>query len=135
MAKRDVNKVIIVGNLTKDPDLRNTGAGTSVCELRIANNVNVKKDGNWDTKVNFFQVNVWGPQGENCEKYLSKGSRILIEGRLDWQMWEKDGQTNSRVLIQADRVDFLSMKPKENGAKSEGETEKAEEPAPDDIPF
>jgi single-strand DNA-binding protein len=127
MPASNVNVVVITGNLTQDPDLRETGAGTPVCELRVANNASIKKDGEWVSKPNFFQVNVWGGMAENCNKYLSKGSKVAINGRLEWQKWESevDGEkkTNSRVVIVANQVEFLNTKPKED--KSDG----------DDIPF
>lgn len=107
MAANNINRVVVSGNLSADPDLRETGVGTPVCELRLANNVPIRKEGKWDSKVNFFQVNAWGGLGENCAKWLKKGSPLTVDGRLDWQMWEsKEGKTNSRVVIVADSVQF-----------------------------
>ena len=135
MAATNINRVIVSGNLTSDPDLRNTSTGHTVCELRLANNVPVKKDGKWDTKANFFQVNAWGGQGENCAKYLEKGSPITVDGRLEWQMWEKEGKTNSRVVIVADNIQFGYKNRDSNkgsgSSKGDSDTPKKE----DDIPF
>jgi single-strand DNA-binding protein len=136
MAATNINRAIISGNLTHDPDLRNTSSGHTVCELRVANNVPFKdKDGNWGSKANFFQVNAWGGLGENCAKFLSKGSAVMIDGRLEWQMWEKEGKTNSRVVIVADNVQFASKK--SDAEKKETEAAEAAEakPSEDDIPF
>ena len=94
MAASNVNVVVITGNLTKDPELRSTGGGTPVCELRVAVNSRRKdgQTGEWVDKPNYFDVTVWGAQGENCANYLSKGRPVAVEGRLDWREWEaKDG--------------------------------------------
>ena len=94
MAASNVNVVVITGNLTRDPELRSTPGGTSVCELRVAVNSRRKdgQTGEWVDKPNYFDVTVWGAQGENCANYLSKGRPVAVEGRLDWREWEaKDG--------------------------------------------
>ena len=94
MAASNVNVVVITGNLTRDPELRSTGGGTSVCELRVAVNSRRKdgQTGEWVDKPNYFDVTVWGAQGENCANYLAKGRPVAVEGRLDWREWEaKDG--------------------------------------------
>lgn len=108
MPATNINSVTMNGNLTKEPDLKEAG-GTSVCELRIATNSSFKKDGKWESKAHFFQVNVWGAQGENCAKYLKKGSKVSILGRLEYQQWKnKDDQVNSRVIIVANQIEFLA---------------------------
>lgn len=144
MPVTNINRVIVSGNLTADPDLRETGTGHSVCELRLANNVAVKRDGNWESKPNFFQVNCWGKQGENCAKFLEKGSPVTVDGRLEWQMWEseKNGekQTNSRVVIVAENVQFGYKPPKGQGSGSSKPKEGEESEATvggdnEDIPF
>ena len=94
MAASNVNVVVITGNLTRDPELRSTGGGTSVCELRVAVNSRRKdgQTGEWVDKPNYFDVTVFGAQGENCANYLAKGRPVAVEGRLDWREWEaKDG--------------------------------------------
>src|SRR3954451_19951675 len=114
MAATNINRVTITGNLTKDPELRSTGGGTSVCELRVAVNSRRKNSqtGGWEDKPNFFDVTVWGAQGENCANYLSKGRPVAIEGRLDWSEWEaKDGSgKRSKVEIVANSVQFLGSR-------------------------
>ena len=107
-----INRVIITGNLTRDPELRSLPSGTSVCELRVAVNSQRKDEsGNWVDKPNYFNVKVWGAQGENCSTYLSKGRPVAVDGRLDWREWEgQDGQKRQSVDIIADRVQFLGSR-------------------------
>lgn len=113
MAASNVNVVVITGNLTRDPELRHTGGGTAVCDLRVAVNSRRKdQSGNWVDKANFFDVVVWGAQGENCATYLAKGRPVAIEGRLDWREWEaKDGSGKRQaVQIVANTVQFLGSR-------------------------
>ncbi len=113
MAASSINRVIVTGNLTRDPELRTTGGGTSVCSLRVAVNSRRKSaDGNWEDKPNYFDVTVWGAQGENCSQYLSKGRPVAIDGRLDWREWEdkETGQKRQAVQIIADTVQFLGSR-------------------------
>ncbi len=114
MAASNINVVVITGNLTQDPELRHLGSGTAVCELRVAVNSR-RKDGTtgeWVDKPNYFNVTVWGAQGENCANYLSKGRPVAIEGRLDWREWEaKDGGGKRQaVQIIANSVQFLGSR-------------------------
>ena len=114
----NINRVILVGNLTRDPELRHTPSGTSVCKLRLAVNSRQKdaSTGEWGEKPNYFDVTVWGNQGENCAKFLSKGRPVGIDGRLDWREWEaQDGSKRQAVEIIADTVQFL-------GGRGEGES-------------
>ena len=120
MAATNINRVVLTGNLTRDPELRTTGGGTSVCSLRVACNTRRKdSDGNWTDKPNYFDVTVWGAQGENCANYLSKGRPVAIDGRLEWREWQ-DQQGNKRQSIDiiADSVQFLgSREGGENGGR------------------
>lgn len=114
MAASNVNVVVITGNLTRDPELRSTPGGTSVCKLRVAVNSR-RKDGatgEWIDKPNYFDVTVWGAQGENCANYLSKGRPVAIEGRLDWREWEakEGGGKRQSVEIIANSVQFLGSR-------------------------
>lgn len=105
-----LNSVNIMGNLTRDPELKYTPAGKSVCSMSIANNRIYTKNGEKVSEVSYFDVEVWGVVGENCAKYLTKGSGVIVEGRLRQDRWEKDGKTQSRVRILANNVHFLAKK-------------------------
>ncbi len=109
----NINRVTITGNLTSDPELRHTPSGTAVCSLRVAVNGRRKdQSGQWVDKPNYFNVIVWGAQGENCSNYLSRGRPVAVDGRLDWREWEaKDGSgKRSTVEIVADSVQFLGSR-------------------------
>ena len=114
MAATNVNVVVITGNLTKDPELRTTPNGTSVCKLRVAVNSRRKDSasGDWVDKPNFFDVTVWGAQGENCATYLSKGRPVAVEGRLDWREWEAQDGSGKRQAVEiiANSVQFLGSR-------------------------
>ena len=121
MAATNINRVIITGNLTRDPELRNLPSGTAVCSLRVAVNTR-RKDGStgeWVDKPNYFDVTVWGAQGENCAQYLQKGRPVAVDGRLEWREWEdKQGNKRQSVDIIADSVQFLgSREGGENGGR------------------
>ena len=124
MAATNINRVILTGNLTRDPELRSTPGGTSVCSLRIAVNSRRKdgQSGQWVDKPNYFDVTVWGQQGENCAQYLSKGRPVAVDGRLNWREWEaQDGGKRQSVDIIADSVQFLGSR--EGGAQMNGGSE------------
>ena len=110
MAATNINRVVLTGNLTSDPELRSLPSGTSVCKLRVACNTR-RKDGptgEWVDKPNYFDVTVWGAQGENCARYLSKGRPVAIDGRLEWREWESEGGGKRQAIdIIADAVQFL----------------------------
>lgn len=110
MAASNINRVVLTGNLTFDPELRALQSGTSVCKLRIASNTRRKDNstGEWVDKPNYFDVTVWGAQGENCAKYLTKGRGVAIDGRLEWREWQDQaGNKRQSVEIIADTVQFL----------------------------
>src|SRR6476646_8722219 len=108
MAATNINRVVMTGNLTRDPELRSLPSGTSVCKLRVACNTRRKDNstGEWVDKPNYFDVTVWGAQGENCARYLSKGRPVAIDGRREWQTQE--GAKRQSIDIIADAVQFLS---------------------------
>jgi single-strand DNA-binding protein len=120
MAASNINVVVITGNLTRDPELRNTSTGTPVCSMRVACNTRRKNNqtGDWEDKPNYFDVTVWGQQGENCAQYLQKGRPVAVNGRLEWREWE-DQQGNKRqsVDIIANSVQFLGSR---DGAENGG---------------
>jgi single-strand DNA-binding protein len=141
----DINHVITIGRLTRDiseRDFAYTTGGTARLNLSIAVNRSVKKNGAWTDSVSFFDVTVWGKTAETIKAFLYKGKQIAIEGYLDQQRWEKDGQKYSKVVIIADSVQLLGGN--ENGHQS---APQAQQPAgeyqsagsgddfPEDIPF
>lgn len=102
-----LNKVMIYGNLTRDPELKALPSGMNVCSMSIATNrVYKDRDGNRKEDTEYHNVVVFGSQAENSSKYLSKGNGVYIEGRLQTRSWEKDGQKQYRTEIVADRVQF-----------------------------
>jgi single-strand DNA-binding protein len=107
----NINRVIITGNLTKDPELKAlSNGGTSVCSMRIACNGRRRnaETQQWEDAPNYFDVTVWGQQGENCAKFLKKGRGVAIDGRLRWREWSNsDGQSRQGVDIVAETVQFL----------------------------
>ena len=119
----NINRVVLVGNLTRDPELRHTPSGTAICKLRVAVNSRQKDaaTGEWGEKPNYFDVTVWGNQGESCAQYLSKGRPVGIDGRLDWREWEdkQTGQKRQAVEIIADSVQFLGSRGEGGGEQSQ----------------
>jgi single-strand DNA-binding protein len=124
MAATNINRVVLTGNLTRDPELRNTPSGTAVCSLRIATNTRRKDNtGEWVDKANYFDVTVWGAQGENCARYLAKGRPVAIDGRLEWREWQdkETGANRSAVEIVADSVQFLGGRDDSGGGNGGGQ--------------
>ena len=114
MSSPNLNRTILIGNLTRDPELRAIASGTSVCSLRVACSTRRRNSANdgWDERPNYFDVTVWGAQGENCARYLSKGRPVAIDGRLEWREWEtSDGHRRDAVEIIAESVQFLGSPP------------------------
>ena len=108
----DINRVTLVGRLTRDPELRHLPSGTPVLEMGVAVNGRQQDDaGNWVDKPNFFDVKVYGNQAEMLSQHLTKGRRIGIDGRLDWRSWEaQDGTKRSKVDVVAQSVQFLDSR-------------------------
>jgi single-strand DNA-binding protein len=117
-----INRVILVGNLTRDPELRSTGSGLSVCTIRIAVN-NRRKNGatgEWVEEPNYFNVTTFGSQADNVARFLAKGRQVAVDGRLSWSEYEaKDGSgKRERVEVIADTVQFIG--PREGGGGGGG---------------
>ena len=113
MAASNINRVTITGNLTRDPELRALQGGNSVCSMRVAVNTRRKNgaSGEWEDRPNYFDVTVWGAQGENCSNYLKKGRPVAIDGRLQWREWQdQSGNKRQSVDIVADTVQFLGSR-------------------------
>ena len=124
------NKVILIGNLTKDPELRYTPQGTPVCTLRLASTTKYKSGDGMKDDTLFINVVVWGKQGETVAQHLSKGRSVLVDGRLQERRWESEGQQRSRFEIVAQGVRFLGRK--EEGGAREGASD-ADFPPPDET--
>ena len=144
----NINRVVLVGNLTKDPELRHTPGGTPVCSLRVAVNSRRRDEsGQWVDKPNYFRISVFGNQAESCAQYLSKGRPVAIDGRLDWRQWEaQDGSKREAVEIVAESVQFLGGRGDGDfagggnqfvpaGAAAQQESADFPAAADDDIPF
>jgi len=144
----DINRVTLVGRLTRDPELRHLPSGQPVLQLGLAVNGRQRDDaGNWTDKPNFFDVKVFGNQAESLSQHLAKGRRVGIDGRLDWSSWETDGQKRSKVEVVAFQVQFLDSRgaegeqsqyiPSSDVAPDRGDFQPAgaTASADDDIPF
>jgi single-strand DNA-binding protein len=105
---RSVNQVIIMGNLTRDPELRQTPSGQSVVSFSLALNRSYKdQSGEWQEATDYIDVSAWGPLAERVAQYMTKGRRALVQGRLQSRSWEQDGQKRSKVDVLASDVTFL----------------------------
>jgi single-strand DNA-binding protein len=145
------NKVLLIGNLTRDPEVRYTPKGTAVGDLAIAINDSYKaQDGTVKETVTYVDIEVWGRQAETCKQYLTKGRPVFIEGRLKLDQWEQEGQKKSRMKVVAERVQFLGGGPGRTGGgsgggagestrpvrpPSTGSDDTPPPPSDDDIPF
>ena len=131
-----MNKIIIIGNLTKNPELRTTTAGVNVCGFTVAVN-RPKTANNPDSGADYFNVNAWRGLGDNCAKYLEKGRKVCVTGRVSLRTWEKDGKHGASLEVLAEDVEFLSSRtetatPAEPAQQVESGLTAVE---PDDLPF
>jgi single-strand DNA-binding protein len=101
------NRVVLVGNLTRDPEMRYIPSGTAVCEITIAINDRVKRNDQWVEETTFVDITLWARLAEITSEYLSKGSPVLIEGRLKLDRWEKDGQKHSKLRVVGEKMQML----------------------------
>ena len=126
-----INRVFLMGNLTRDPQVRQIPSGTSVADLGLAVNESYRnKSGEQVESTCFADIVVWGRQAEACGEYLSKGSAVFIEGRLQFDQWEsKDGDRRSKLRVRADRVQFMGSRGGKQGSK-EAEEKSASVHAP-----
>lgn len=127
-----INKVILAGNLTRDIEVRHTPSGVAVASFGIAVNDRRKNQaGEWEDVPNYFDCTMFGNRAESLSKYLSKGSKVAIEGKLRWSQWEKDGQKRSKVDVIVDEVEFMSGR-KETAPSTPVESDSLYD---EDIPF
>ena len=150
------NRVILIGNLTRDPDLRYTPSGMPVCEIGLAvNDRRRTPEGEWVEEATFIDVTLWAKQAETCNQYLTKGSSVLIEGRLKLDQWEQEGQKRSKLRVVGEKMQMLSSRsnsgnsgprPGRDESEAYGSYDSGYTPAPrqqqpgpqppaDDIPF
>lgn len=125
---QQVNQVVLGGNLVRDPELRHLPTGTAVCSMRVANNRRAKIDGEWTERPGFFDVTVWGAQGEACAQYLEKGRPVVVVGELRFREWEQDGHKRSAVDINAREVQFI-------GGRDDGRERTGQSDIPADEDF
>jgi single-strand DNA-binding protein len=131
MSAININRVVLTGNLTRDPELRATTSDTPVCSLRIACNTRRKtNDGEWTDKPNYFDVTVWGAQGENAARFLTRGRPVAIDGRLEWREWDGENGKRQAVEIIADAVQFLGGRDDQAAANGSATAAASPEPAP-----
>lgn len=151
MSHFELNHCALTGNLTRDPELRSTAGGKSVCQIRIAVNDRTKNAaGEWVDRPNFFDVTIWEGIGENVARQCSKGSKIIIEGKLRWSEWEAEGGKRQKVDIVAFKAIPIARNPQQEGGGGQQRPAPAAAPAgapwagpagyeekgiDDDIPF
>ena len=131
----NINRVVLTGNLTADPELRPLPSGTSVGRLRLAVNTRRKNSqtGEWEEKANYFDVTVWGAHAENCAQYLAKGRPVAIDGRLEWREWEQDGQKRQAVQVIAENVQFLGGREQNSNGSGDASAVRSAMPTPSDT--
>ena len=144
------NRVILMGNLTRDVELKYLQSGMAVTDIGLAVNDRFKKDGEWVEETTFVDVTLWGRTAEVAGEYLSKGSSVLIEGRLKLHQWEQDGQKRSKLRVTAERMQMLGGRGGSGGGGAGGSASHgdsspadrhsdspamAESTPADDIPF
>lgn len=105
-----INRVVITGNLTRDPEVRTTASGTSVMSMGVAVNDRRRNNqtGEWEDYANFIDCTMFGTRAANVSQYLSKGTKVAIEGKLRWSQWERDGQKRSKIEVIVDDLEFMS---------------------------
>lgn len=134
---RSFNQVILMGNLTRDPELRTIPSGQSVCSFSLALNRSFKgADGNWQEATDYIDVVAWGPLGERVSQYLSKGRPCLVNGRLQSRSWEQDGQKRNKVEVNAQDVTFLGGRGEGDnggGAPAGGSSQSSQKKQQDDV--
>jgi single-strand DNA-binding protein len=125
MSNFNINRVVIVGRLTRDPELRALPSGVNVSSLRVACNSSRREtDGSYTERPNFFDVSIYGASAESVSRYMRKGSRVALDGRLEWREWETDNQKRQAVSIVADTIQFLEgpgERAEDGGGEDDGE--------------
>ena len=112
VVQMNINRVVLTGNLTANPDLRQLQSGNALCRLRLASNTRRRQaNGSWGEKANYFDVVAWGPQAEAAKRYLAKGSAVAVDGRLEWREWTTEsGEKRQAVEVVAENLEFLERR-------------------------
>lgn len=144
----DINRVTLIGRLTKDSDLKYTQGGLAISNFSIAVNRRRKSGDQWIDEVSYFDINLYGKPAESLKQYLTKGKQIAVDGELRQDRWEKDGQNHSRVVIVANNVQLLGGNSENKSNSSEQKTnffvekqsyeqtfDAGKQEFPEDIPF
>jgi single-strand DNA-binding protein len=116
----DINHVVLIGRLTRDAELKSIASGQSVCKFSIAVNRRRKNGDQWEDEANFFDIVVWGRQGETLHQYLVKGKMIAVDGELRQDRWQQDGQNRSKIEIVANNLQLLGGNPGSGGGNNSG---------------
>jgi single-strand DNA-binding protein len=117
----DINHVVLVGRLTRDAELKYTTSGQAVCKFSIAVNRRRKNGDQWEDEANYFDIVLWGRQGESLNQYLLKGKTVGVDGELRQDRWQQDGQNRSKVEIVASNIQLLGGNPAGNSGGGSGE--------------
>ena len=127
-----INRVVISGNLTRDPELRSTSGGTHVLSFGVAVNDRRRNQqtGEWEDYPNFIDCTMFGARAEALSRYLSKGSKVAIEGKLRWSQWERDGQKRSKIEVIVDELEFMSSRNDNGGSRAYGAAQPSGQYAP-----
>lgn len=138
----DINRVVLIGRLTRDAELKYTSSGQAVCKFSIAVNRRRRNGDQWEDEANFFDIILWGKTGENLHQYLIKGKTVAVDGELRQDRWQQDGQSRSKVDVMANVVQLLGSGQQQNGSeKPAGKPESsanrtdAGDSFTDDVPF
>lgn len=124
-----INRVVISGNITRDPELRSTQGGMEILALGVAVNDRVKgENGQWTDRPNFIDCVMFGNRAKSVSRFLSKGSKVAIEGKLRWSQWERDGQRRSKIEVIVDEIEFMA-------SRGDGQHAAAPQAAPAPHPY
>lgn len=133
-----INKVVITGNLTREPEIRRTASGMAILSFGVAVNDRRKdpKTGEWGDYANFIDCVMFGTRAESISNYLHKGIKVAIDGKLRWSQWEREGQKRSKVEVTVDDIEILTPKGEQpNSPQAQAPIEVSAEVYDDDIPF
>lgn len=132
----DINRVVLIGRLTRDPELKSTNGGAYFCRFSLASNHSRKQsDGTYKDEAGFFECVAWGKSAEILHKYVQKGHRLAVEGALRWSSWEHEGKKHSKVEILVETFNFLERKSDSGQSESSPAHFDSPHTADDDIPF